>query len=155
MGPGQDGGTSMFLGQRKAAARVAADRHVDAAQTPHNFKSTKRPCWHMMTILMSPKSRLLHFAEKYIWWQPPHQAARDQQRLIAQVMNLGDYTDVQELLGIVGEASFRQALTEAEAGQFDERSWTYWHYRLGLATRGEVPPLPKRKISDKPVQAAP
>ena len=40
----------------------------------------------------------------------------------------------------------REVLSHAEAGQFDERSWAYWHYRLGLARVGHVPPLPVRGL---------
>jgi hypothetical protein len=48
---------------------------------------------------------------------------------------------------MVGEDELRRALRDAEAGQFDDRSWHYWHYRLGLA-EGDVapPPLPVRAI---------
>jgi hypothetical protein len=29
----------------------------------------------------------------------------------------------------------------------NERSWTYWHYRLGLSAVDHVPPLPVRRQS--------
>lgn len=62
-------------------------------------------------------------------------------------MNIGDYDDVQALLAAVGEAAFKQAIAQAEAGQFNERSWAYWHYRLGLAQPGQVPPMPGRHFA--------
>lgn len=86
-------------------------------------------------------------AAKYIWWQTPDEALARPDRVIAQVMNIGDYDDVQKLAAQLGEKRLRQVLTHAEAGQFNERSWAYWHYRLGLAEVGHVPPLPVRKIS--------
>ena len=88
---------------------------------------------------------LRRLAAKYIWWKSPAEAVEMPQRVVAQVMDIGDYEDVQALDREVGEDYLRAVLTSAEAGQFSERSWFYWHYRLGLAEFGEVPPLPKRK----------
>ena len=69
------------------------------------------------------------------------------ERVIAQVMNIGDYSDVHALATLVGDDVLRDVLTYAEAGQFSERSWAYWHYRLGLAKLDEVPPTPVRKFA--------
>jgi hypothetical protein len=85
-------------------------------------------------------------ARKYIWWKSPEAALRTPQRIIAQVMNVGDYRDVQMLAKQLGDGPLRQAIAHAEIGQFNERSWHYWHYRLGLADLGEVPPLPSRTL---------
>lgn len=68
------------------------------------------------------------------------------ERVIAQVMNLGDYDDVQWLAEQVGDDVLCDVLTHAEAGQFTARSWAYWHYRLGLAQVEQVPPLPVRRF---------
>ena len=70
------------------------------------------------------------------------------ERRVAQVMNIGDYSDVQAVAIQVGDAYLRDVLTHAEIGQFNERSWAYWHYRLGLATVGNVPPMPVRKLGE-------
>ncbi len=67
-------------------------------------------------------------------------------RVIAQVMNIGDYTDVQQLANQVGDEVLREVIAHAQAGQFDQRSWAYWHYRLGLANVDQVPPLPVRTL---------
>jgi hypothetical protein len=90
---------------------------------------------------------LKELARKYVWWKSPDEALRAPQRVIAQVMNVGDYDDVQMLAGQLGPDALRETLDHAEAGQFDKRSWTYWHYRLGLADLGEVPPLPSRTLA--------
>ena len=66
-------------------------------------------------------------------------------RVVAQVMNIGDFEDTQALLKLVGEDYFRDVLQHAEIGQFNARSWHYWHYRLGLAGHGQVPPMPTRR----------
>jgi hypothetical protein len=89
-------------------------------------------------------SDLLSFAARYIWWKSPADAVRYPAQVIAQVMNIGDYADVQKLKQLVGEAGMIDAVKNAEAGQFSPKSWHYWHYRLGLAELEHVPPLPVR-----------
>lgn len=89
---------------------------------------------------------LKRLAGKYIWWKTPDEAVAMPERVIAQVMNMGDYADVQLLAELVGDEVLREVLTQAEAGQFNERSWVYWHYRLDLADMDQVPALPVRKL---------
>jgi len=89
---------------------------------------------------------LKQLARKYVWWKSPEEAIRTPQRIIAQVMNLGDYDDVHRLASGLGEAVLREVLICAEPGQFEKRSWTYWHYRLGMAELDNVPPLPVRTL---------
>jgi hypothetical protein len=85
-------------------------------------------------------------ANKYIWWKTPDEAVAMPERVIAQVMNIGDYSDVQSLVSQVDDDVLREVLIHAQAGQFNERSWTYWHYRLGLSGVDQVPALPVRRF---------
>ena len=94
------------------------------------------------------QQRLLSmWATRYIWWKTPSEAIQHPERVIAQVMDIGDYDDVQRMLHAFGEDVARRVLQSAEAGIFSVRSWSYWHYSLGLAAPGNVPPLPQRKVS--------
>ncbi len=43
--------------------------------------------------------------------------------MIAQAMNIGDCADVQLLASLIGDEALRDVLAQAEAGQFNERSW--------------------------------
>lgn len=86
-------------------------------------------------------------AGKYIWWKTPEQAVAMPERVIARVMNMGDYADVQALAHQVGDDVLRDVLTHAQAGQFGECSWAYWNYRLGLASVDHVPPMPVRRFA--------
>jgi hypothetical protein len=97
---------------------------------------------------MSPQERKLlrDLAARYIWWKTPDEALRQPQRIAVQVMDIGDYEDVQRLANGLGDAYLRRVISKAEPGQLNERSWNYWHYRLGLVKRGKVPPLPKRRF---------
>jgi len=90
---------------------------------------------------------LKQFSRKYIWWKSSEESMLMPERVIAQVMNIGDYTDVQELADNIGDIVLREVLTNAQAGQFNERSWAYWHYRLGLVQVDEIPSLPERTFS--------
>lgn len=89
---------------------------------------------------------LKRLASKYIWWKTPDEAVAMPERVIAQVMDIGDYADVQWLVSQVGDAVLRDVLVHAQAGQFGERSWAYWHYRLGLSNVDQVPALPVRRF---------
>lgn len=88
-------------------------------------------------------------ANKYIWWKTPDEAVATPKRVIAQVMNIGDYEDVQALAKLVGDDVLRDVLAHAQAGWFNERSWAYWHFRLGLAILDNVPALPVRGFGDE------
>lgn len=94
----------------------------------------------------SELSLLIRLASKYIWWQTAEEAVSMPERVIAQVMNIGDYRDVQALAEEIGDLRLQAVLKKAEAGQFSPRSWAYWHYRLKAAAFGEVPELPKRSF---------
>lgn len=93
------------------------------------------------------EAAMKRLAEKYVWWKTPDETLATPERLIAQVMNIGDYDDVQILVEEVGDDALRNVLAHAEAGQFSERSWAYWHYRLGLASPNKLPAMPTRKIA--------
>ncbi len=89
---------------------------------------------------------LTKLARKYIWWLPPAEAMNFPARIVTQVMNIGEFDDARLMAASLGDACLRTVVRHAEAGQFNERSWHYWHYRLGLAAPGQVPSLPVRRI---------
>jgi hypothetical protein len=89
---------------------------------------------------------LRRLASKYVWWKSPDEALRTPERIAAQVMNIGDYDDVQRLAKGFDDDYLRRVVVNAEPGALNERSWTYWHYRLGLAKPGKVPPIPRRRF---------
>jgi hypothetical protein len=97
-------------------------------------------------MIQISQETLKPLARKYIWWKTPEEAVVMPERVIAQVMNIGDYADVQALVSQVGEEVLRDVLKHAQAGQFNERSWAYWHYRLGLSSVDQVPALPVRRF---------
>ena len=94
----------------------------------------------------SEKTLFKSLAVKYLWWMTPDEAIKRPERIVIQVMNIGDFADVVDVLDAVGEEQARELLIHGEPGQFSPRSWHYWHYRLGLAEPGSVPPMPIRRV---------
>jgi hypothetical protein len=91
------------------------------------------------------QQELLQDAARYIWWEAPEKAIRRPIRVVAQVMNIGDYDDVQRMLSVLGADPFKEAIRTGEPGWFTERSWGYWCYRLGITEPGDaLPPIPQR-----------
>jgi hypothetical protein len=92
---------------------------------------------------------LKRLAARYVWWKTPEEAMLYPGRVAAQVMNLGTFDDLTEMVEATGEDYLREVLQRSEAGQLNARSWHYWHYRLGLAEFGvrPVPPMPVRKLA--------
>ncbi len=91
--------------------------------------------------------RLLRaMAHKYVWWLSPRDALAQPDLVITQVMELGDYDDACLLEAALGRGALVRALAHAGPGRLSARSWAHWHYRLGLARPGHVPPLPRRSL---------
>lgn len=92
-------------------------------------------------------SILNEMSAKYIWWESGDGHPFSGRRILAQVMDIGDFEDVLRVIDDLGEEPLRDVLAHAEPGWFKPRSWSYWHYRLGIADPGaHVPALPKRAI---------
>ena len=90
--------------------------------------------------------RLLRsLAKRYVWWLSADDALARPHFIATQVMEMGDYDDVLKLEAALGGAALVCALKEAGAGRLSERSWIYWHHRLGVAGR-RIPPLPRRTL---------
>ncbi len=91
--------------------------------------------------------RLLRaLARRYVWWLSPKDALARPNFVATQGMELGDYEDVLKLEATLGRDALVQALRQADAGRLSERSWIYWHHRLGLADNKRIPPLPRRRL---------
>jgi hypothetical protein len=90
---------------------------------------------------------ILAIATRYIWWEPARETLTRPLRIIAQVMNLGTPSDCATVQRHFGRRQMKAAIQQADPGWFNPRSWTYWHYQLGLTPWGdEAPPLPERKL---------
>jgi hypothetical protein len=85
----------------------------------------------------------------YIWWKSPEETLTQPQLLVAQIMDIGVTSDVVELESFFCQQELSDILISAEIGQFSPISWSFWHYRLGLADHFyQIPEMPTRKIPD-------
>lgn len=86
---------------------------------------------------------ILHsFAKRYIWWQPPEESAKNPDRVLAQVMDIGTLEDCKTMMAEAGSARLQQVLLQARPGQLRPKSWNFWHAVLGLATTPAAIPMP-------------
>jgi hypothetical protein len=97
-----------------------------------------------MVLRPDQRAILAPLARRYIWWQPPERSLDHPHRLLAQVMNIGDWHDVQGMCAAMEPEALRQVLAEAQPGEFSRRSWNFWHLRLGLPHGEDLPELPRR-----------
>lgn len=90
-------------------------------------------------------STLLNILQKrYVWWSLPG-IEPDEWRVIAQVMNIGTFSDTKAMEAEIGTVIMQQVLSEAQPGWFSPKSWAYWHIALNLSDFDGIPPLPRRK----------
>lgn len=59
---------------------------------------------------------LKQMAKNYIWWKTPDEAIKYPNRIIAQVMDVGDWYDVEKLIAAVGKKTIYGSITNC-------RSW--------------------------------
>jgi hypothetical protein len=76
---------------------------------------------------------------KYLWWQPVDGQPFAEDRVIAQIMNLGTYDDILLLERAVDRTRLVEIMRHAEPGWFNDRSWEFWRGRLSFATGALIP----------------
>jgi len=85
---------------------------------------------------------------KYLWWRPVDGSPFPEDRIVAQIMNLGTYDDVLQLEEALGSARLADVMLHAEPGWFSDRSWEFWRGRLSFATGVELPDKAPRRAFD-------
>ena len=96
----------------------------------------------MINLNETQKIFLLDSARRYIWWETPEKAIAYPQRILAQVMNIGVLEDMGKIIELFSQIDLINVLNTAEIGQFNGRSWCFWHNKFSL----EVPTMPKRVL---------
>ncbi len=85
---------------------------------------------------------------RYLWWERDRIAEVSPRRIVAQIMDIGDYDDLRRIERVLGREPLCDALANALPGWFRPRSWSYWHLRLHLREPGEASPaMPARTFS--------
>ena len=86
------------------------------------------------------KAFLIKSVKRYVWWKNTDEAMLHTQRILAQVMNIGTWNDMCKLVELFSREELLHVLNTAEIGQFNERSWHFWHNRFS----DKVPTMPER-----------
>ena len=88
---------------------------------------------------------LEQLARRLVWWKPPAEALAAPERVLAQVMALGTWEDIETAKQHWGIEAFRRVLAAPPPGVFDRRSWNYWHVVFGITP---TPSLPVRNFPE-------
>ena len=125
--------------------RLRLPRRIGTYRQAHRASVRNRSMLRAFPVIRKEglsSRRAAVMARKYVWWQDPRITLDDPRLLIAQVMTLGTLDDVRWLIDRVTADDLRQVLREPPVGIFNERSWRFWHLRLGCRP---IPPLPTRR----------
>jgi len=79
--------------------------------------------------------------ERLFWWKDP--SHKDPHRIAAQVMVFGNLEDIKSVREQYGESIFEEVLSSPPLGLFDEKSWAFWHKKVG---KTNIPPLPGQGV---------
>lgn len=143
---GREGVSRIRVLQLLAARRIAGARKIGHQWIiPASAAILRRAPGRPAKQVRAGARLLRTLARRYVWWLSSDAALARPNFVATQVMEMGDYEDVLKLEATLGREALVRALREAEAGRLSERSWIYWHHRLGLA-RGRIPPLPRRTL---------
>ncbi|MBR0778272.1 hypothetical protein JQ625_25860 [Bradyrhizobium diazoefficiens] len=94
------------------------------------------------------KSLLDELGRRYLWWESVDGLPFSEDRIVAQVMNLGTYDDILQLEAALGHAALGGVMLRAEPGWFSDRSWEFWRGRLSFATGAALPDKAPRRAFD-------
>lgn len=91
---------------------------------------------------------IAELGRKYIWWTPTGGSPFAEERVIAQVMNIGTYADIRRLESIVEPGRLAEVMLRAEPGWFSRRSWEFWRGRLAGSVSTAIDAEPPRRYFD-------
>jgi hypothetical protein len=127
--------------------RLNPSRRTPSIAVAHALADSKS----RRALMIRPGLQLPPFiAKRYLRWKSPAEIAACPDLLIAQIMNIGTWDDVVALEDSAPDGQLRHVLTEAQPGQYSERTWQFWHLRLHLADIDKMPPPPQRSFAAGP-----
>jgi hypothetical protein len=91
------------------------------------------------------KGLIAELGRKYVWWQPIGEGPHEEERVIAQAMNVGTFDDIRRLEVTLGSVRLADVMLQAAPGWFSDRSWEFWRGRLSHALGKEMPEEPPRR----------
>jgi hypothetical protein len=106
------------------------------------------PCYNEpMSSADSEASRELiaSLGAKYMWWPAVSAAGHGEERIIAQVMDIGSYDDILRIEAVLGRERLAEVMRHAQPGWISARSWDFWRGRLRAQAGLELPERPPRR----------
>jgi hypothetical protein len=91
------------------------------------------------------KELIASLGAKYMWWPAASPAGHSEERIIAQVMDIGSYEDILRLEAMLGRERLANVMRHAAPGWIGARSWVFWRGRLRAQAGLEVPERPPRR----------
>lgn len=85
---------------------------------------------------------------RYLWWRPVDGLPFCEDRVVAQIMNLGTYDDILKLEAALGRPHLVDIMLRAEPGWLSDRSWKFWRGQLSFATGEALPETAPRRAFD-------
>jgi len=83
-----------------------------------------------VTSADAPSALIASLAEKYMWWPGLGASGHSEERIIAQVMDIGTYEDILRLETALGRERLADVMRQAQPGWISARSWAFWRGRL-------------------------
>jgi hypothetical protein len=83
------------------------------------------------------------FKQRYIWWRDGTDPSED--RIVAQVMELGTYEDIRRLEAVLSADQIAELMRRAQPGWISPRSWNFWRGRLQGRGASMIPAAPPRR----------
>lgn len=80
--------------------------------------------------------------ERLFWWKDSSHG--DSRRIAAQVMVYGNLDDIASVQEQFGDSIFEEVLSSPPPGLFDEKSWVFWHKKMG---KNKIPPLQNQAVA--------
>jgi hypothetical protein len=84
-------------------------------------------------------------AAKYMWWPAVGGRGHGEDRVLAQVMDIGSYEDILHLEATLGRERLAEVMRHAAPGWISARSWDFWRGRLRAQAGLEVPKRAPRR----------
>jgi hypothetical protein len=98
-----------------------------------------------VTSSSAPNDLIASLAAKYLWWPASNPSGHSEDRIIAQVMDIGTYEDILLLEAGLGRERLAEVMRCAQPGWISARSWDFWCGRL-LAQAGlQIPEHPPKR----------
>jgi hypothetical protein len=98
-----------------------------------------------VTSSEAPGELIASLGAKYMWWPAIGAGGHSEDRIIAQVMDIGTYDDILRIEAALGHERLAEVMRHAGPGWISARSWDFWRGRLRAQAGLVTPERPPRR----------